>query len=147
MKTTAVSLLLLISSYIGTAQEIIYHINDAQQIAIENDQSIMMVFSGSDWCKPCIQLKKEVLEKKEFQSFRKEHLVHLELDFPYSKKNTLTKEQLAHNETLAEKYNQAGSFPKVIFLDQELNTLGEVQYSKGMDPKEFVQHVQKIIQI
>jgi thioredoxin-related protein len=147
MKTTAVSLLLLISSYISRAQEIIYHINDAQQIAIENDQSIMMVFSGSDWCKPCIQLKKEVLEKKEFQSFRKEHLVHLELDFPYSKKNALTKEQLAHNETLAEKYNQAGSFPKVIFLDQELNTLGEVQYSKGMDPKEFVQHVQKIIQI
>ena len=147
MKTTAILLLLLISSFIIKAQEITYHINDAQEIAIENNQNVMMVFSGSDWCKPCIQLKKEILEHPTFQYFKKAHLVHLELDFPYSKKNALTTEQLTHNETLAEKYNQAGIFPKVIFLDKNLNPLGEVQYRKGMSSKTFIAKAQNILHI
>ena len=29
--------------------------------AARKDQTVLIVFSGSDWCKPCIQLKKSVL--------------------------------------------------------------------------------------
>ena len=48
-----------------------------------------MIFSGSDWCKPCINLKQSILLTDEFAKFSGEEMVLLELDFPYKKKNKL----------------------------------------------------------
>ena len=44
---------------------------EAKQIALEQDKKILMVFAGSDWCAPCIKLKKKILVTEEFQEFEK----------------------------------------------------------------------------
>ncbi len=90
--------------------------------AKQNHKMVLLYFSGSDWCGPCIKLKQEVLETAEFQTFSNEHLNLVRADFPRMKKNQLSKEQTAYNEKLAEKYNPKGKFPLTVLI----NTDGKV---------------------
>ncbi len=41
-------------------------IEEAVTVAKEKDKLIMVEFTGSDWCPPCIIMKKEVFSKDEF---------------------------------------------------------------------------------
>lgn len=77
---------------------------------------VILNFSGSDWCGPCIQLKKEIFESEEFKKFADERLELVRADFPRQKKNQLPKEQVKYNESLAEKYNPSGRFPLTLLL-------------------------------
>jgi thioredoxin-related protein len=78
---------------------------------------ILLNFSGSDWCAPCIKMKKEVFEQDPFLAIANEQLILVRADFPRSKKNKLSAEQTLHNEALAEKYNPLGKFPYTLLLD------------------------------
>jgi thioredoxin-related protein len=80
--------------------------NRAKQQAREKDQMILLSFSGSDWCAPCIKMKKEVFHSTPFQDFASENLVLLKADFPRHKKNQLSEKQKGHNEKLAEQYKK-----------------------------------------
>ncbi len=98
---------------------------DIEKAKIEAKASkkyIILNFSGSDWCGPCIKLKKDIFESEDFKTYATQSLVLVRADFPRAKKNQLTKTQTAHNEALAEKYNQKGSFPLTVLL----NANGEV---------------------
>lgn len=68
--------------------------NEAQQQAKQTHKMILVNFSGSDWCGPCIRLRKEILETTEFDSYAQDHLVLVRADFPRQKKNQLSKEQV-----------------------------------------------------
>ncbi|HEY9048850.1 MAG TPA: thioredoxin family protein [Ohtaekwangia sp.] len=89
----------------------------AREIATRENKYILLNFSGSDWCAPCIKMKKEVFENAGFVSLADEKLVLVRADFPRSKKNQLSKEQVQLNEALAEKYNPSGKFPFTVLLD------------------------------
>jgi len=123
------------------AQSVTTNFNEAVEVAKDQDKQILMVFSGSDWCKPCIQLRKEILESEEFKSYSVNHLVLLELDFPYRKKNMLSKTQVAHNEQLAEIFNPKGIFPFVLLLDSSVDVIKVVTYKRGMSPDIFLEHI------
>lgn len=102
-----------------------------------NEASILMVFAGSDWCRPCIKLKKDILDQANFQEKVEGKVAVLYLDFPSKKKNKLSKEQTAHNEALAEKYNLSGAFPKLILMDKQFNKIKDVDYD-GQSIQDFV---------
>ena len=116
--------------------------DEAISMAKEEGKRVLMVFSGSDWCKPCIQLRKEILESAEFQTFQRDQLVVLELDFPYRKKNSLSREQVAHNEKLAEKFNPKGAFPLVLLFDTSQESFKPISYKKGMSSNEFLDKIE-----
>ena len=100
----------------------------------ENNKLVLLYFSGSDWCGPCIKLKQEVLETPDFQSFSKEHLNLVRADFPRMKKNQLSKEQTKYNEKLAEVYNPKGKFPLTVLINPDGKVLQEWDgYPKNMD--------------
>jgi thioredoxin-related protein len=86
---------------------------------------IFLYFSGSDWCGPCIKLKKDIYESEEFGAFANEHLVLVKADFPRQKKNQLDKKQTQHNEVLAEKYNNKGKFPFSVLINADGKVLKE----------------------
>lgn len=86
---------------------------------------ILLYFSGSDWCGPCIKLKKDIYESEEFGAFANEHLVLVKADFPRQKKNQLDKKQTQHNEVLAEKYNNKGKFPFSVLINADGKVLKE----------------------
>lgn len=90
--------------------------DEAKQKATAENKYILLNFSGSDWCGPCIKMKKEVFESEDFLSMADTQLVMVRADFPRSKKNQLSKEQSKHNEALAEKYNPNGKFPYTLLL-------------------------------
>lgn len=91
----------------------------AQQQAKDQGRYVLLNFSGSDWCGPCIRLKKEVFASQAFQQLASERLVLLNADFPRLKKNKLAAEQLAANEDLAQRYNPDGQFPYTVLLSAD----------------------------
>jgi thioredoxin-related protein len=94
-------------------------ISTAKTTAQQQHKLILLNFSGSDWCAPCIKMKKEVFESEAFLTEANEHLVLVRADFPRQKKNQLPREQTQHNEALAELYNPDGKFPFTLLLDAD----------------------------
>lgn len=93
-------------------------IEQAKKISHDSHKYILVNFSGSDWCGPCIKLEKQIFEDPQFQKFAEENLVLLNADFPRLKKNQLDKAQMSLNEKLAEQYNKSGIFPLTLLLDE-----------------------------
>jgi len=89
----------------------------AKKNAQEKHQLILLNFSGSDWCGPCIRLHKEIFDSNQFEAYADGNLVLVNADFPRLKKNQLNKEQTKQNEALADKYNPNGIFPYTLLLD------------------------------
>ncbi|MGQ1911623.1 thioredoxin family protein [Marinifilum sp. RC60d5] len=116
----------------------------ALEQAKEENKTIFINFSGSDWCRGCILLKKTILNTDEFESFAKKELIVLDVDFPRLKKNRLAKEQVEYNEQLAAKYNKKGQFPTIVLMNQDGKVLGKTGYKK-LSPSEYIQHIKSII--
>jgi thioredoxin-related protein len=91
----------------------------AKKMAKEKDRYILLNFSGSDWCIPCIRLRKEVFDSEEFVKLADSSLVLLHADFPRNKKNQLPKDLQRKNDALAERYNPSGQFPLTLLLTPE----------------------------
>lgn len=106
--------------------------------AKENNKLVVLNFSGSDWCGPCIQLKREVFDKPAFQEYASTNLVLVRADFPRLKKNQLDPEQQKRNEKLADQYNPKGKFPLVVLLDADGKLIYEWDGFAGGTAEEFV---------
>lgn len=143
MKSLALILTLVWCTQLS-AQSDFLHIDQAFQYSKKESKPIMLVFSGSDWCKPCIKLKKSILESKDFHEIS-DQLIFMYLDFPYKKANRLSKEKTKHNEKLAERYNKKGYFPRIVFIDNNGQILNEIIYKKGMSTEKFISNTKKII--
>ena len=111
--------------------------SDAAALAEKKHQNVVLVFSGSDWCAPCIKLDKSIWQSSEFQDYAKDHWTMLRVDFPRKKANQLPEEQKNKNALLAEKYNKNGYFPLVLVLDPNGNILGQTGY-KNISVKEYI---------
>ncbi|OUJ71117.1 thioredoxin family protein [Hymenobacter crusticola] len=106
-------------------------LNAALQEAKATNKPVLAVFSGSDWCKPCIMLKQEVFDQPEFAEYAKDKLVLARFDFPRSKKNKLSAEQTKQNEQAAAQFNKEGAFPLVVLLSPEGKVLAKTGYRPG----------------
>lgn len=113
----------------------------AKQLAKEQDKLILLNFSGSDWCAPCIRMKKDVFDQTEFKTFSDAQLILVRADFPRHKKNQLDPKQTEHNEKLAEQYNPKGKFPLTLLLTAEGKVLREWDGYQGMSVSEFINQV------
>jgi thioredoxin-related protein len=129
MKNILIVCTLMISSMVS-AQNWETNWTIASVKAEKNKQNVVLVFSGLDWCAPCIKLDKEIWSTPKFQELSKDSFVMLRADFPRRGKNALTKDQQDHNNSLAEKYNQNGYFPYVVVLNSKGKVLGSLGYEK-----------------
>lgn len=110
---------------------------DALACAKENNKPLLLVFSGSDWCAPCIKLDKSIWQSEEFKAYAKDNYVLYRADFPRKKDNRLSEELTAQNGQLAERFNTKGYFPLVVLLNQSEKVLGTTSYKK-LSPKEYI---------
>jgi len=120
------------------------NLEQAKIIATERNLPILIVFAGSDWCRPCIQLNKQVFEQEDFKVWAAQHIVPVIFEFPRQKKNALSPEVQAYNDSMAELYNPNGAFPKIIVTDQtgkELGSLGFIDVSAG----EYILKIEELI--
>ncbi|RTL13215.1 MAG: thioredoxin family protein [Flavobacteriaceae bacterium] len=139
MKKLFLSILLLFSAF-SFSQDWKYNFEEAKQIASEEGKNIIIVFSGSDWCAPCIKLDKNIWQSEVFQKEASKEWIIVRADFPRKKANTLSKEQTEHNRMLADKFNQEGSFPLVVILDKNGKLLGKMGF-KNVSPEEYIKMI------
>jgi len=100
----------------------------AQAQARSEGKLLLIEFTGSDWCPPCIMLERQVFSQPEFAEYAAQRLVLLKVDFPRTKEQSA--EQKAANEKLAERFEIDG-FPTVIVLDSDGKKIGELGYMPG----------------
>ena len=136
MKKIITFLVLLIAS-LGYAQDWNYNFEDAKALAKEQNKDIVIIFSGSDWCAPCIRLDKNIWQSDAFKKEATEKWILVKANFPRKKANQLSEEQETHNRNLAEKYNVEGSFPLVVLLDKDGKVLGKMGF-KNVAPEEYI---------
>ncbi len=97
---------------------------NAQRESLRTGKPMLALFTGSDWCGPCISLKKHVFESSAFKKWAADEVVLLKLDFP--KKTPQSPKLKTQNQRLSQKY-AINSYPTILFLDSD----GEVQGKQG----------------
>jgi len=102
----------------------------AQEKAFKEQKKLLLVFSGSDWCIPCIRLEKEVWQDSAFLAYAKENIVLYRADFPKRKKNQIAPVLRAKHESLAAQYNPQGYFPWVVVFGIDKAVKGTFVYKK-----------------
>lgn len=143
MKTLLLLTLLFITPFTGNWG---LDFDKALESSKAADKPILLYFSGSDWCGPCIKLKQEVFDTPEFDNFAAENLLLVRADFPRLKKNQLAKEQLKHNEKLAGKYNASGKFPFSVLIDSNGKVLKSWDgYPKSLTVTSFINDVKPFL--
>ena len=130
MKRTALLCLLMLLANLLLAGGIYTNLEEAKGEAEYYDQPILMVFSGSDWCKPCIRLQQQVFNDPKFEAFAEVNIVMCHIDMP-RKKDDQSEEQQKHNTAMAEQYNTDGAFPKLLLLDASGEVIATIDHSQA----------------
>jgi thioredoxin-related protein len=118
-----------------------YNMQEAKQIALKEHKHILLNFSGSDWCGPCILLRREVLDQPAFLQMADEELVLVNADFPRKKRDQLPEQQQQLNNALADQYNPQGKFPYTLLLDANGKVLKEWDGYPKIRPEAFIAEV------
>lgn len=130
-------IILILFSFIGLAQKWESSYENVKIRATDENKNIVLVFSGSDWCAPCIKLDKVVWQSEEFKIESEKKWVLYKADFPKKKANQLSPEKSTENKKLAEKYNPNGNFPLVVLMDKNGKVIGMTGY-KNVSAAEYI---------
>jgi len=138
------SCLLLLTIMLSSFTEWGNDFDKAKEQAKKEHKLILLNFSGSDWCGPCIRMKKEIFSLEQFQAFADQKLVLVNADFPRSKKNQLPKASQENNDHLAELYNSKGSFPFTVLLNAEGKVLKSWEGYPDKGPDNFIDQLKTL---
>lgn len=137
--------LLLISTFLFTSPIWLTDLNEAKTEAYKQHKMILINFSGSDWCSPCIQLKKKIFNTSTFNDFADSSLILVNADFPRKKKNKPSPNQVIKNDALAEKYNPNGKFPYTLLLNVSGRVVKEWDGYPNISASKFVNEIHDAI--
>lgn len=93
----------------------------ATQKAAAEGKALLLDFTGSDWCGWCIRLRKDVMDKPEFEAYIADKFVPVEIDVPRNPK--FDQELRKRNEALCAKYSIQG-FPTIMVLTTDGQVAG-----------------------
>ncbi|MBV9989083.1 MAG: thioredoxin family protein [Chitinophagaceae bacterium] len=134
MKTIAAfGLFVTLSSFTGWKTSL----TEARQEAASRHRYILLNFSGSDWCNPCMRMHQEIFESTAFKNFADQSLVLVNADFPRQQRNQLSSKQQQLNNELARRYN-ISAFPTTILLDENGQALKQWIGYPGISGERFV---------
>lgn len=102
----------------------------ALQKSKETGRPIMLVFSGSDWCKWCKKLTNDVFSTHEFARWSTDNVIKVEVDFPTV--NNLPTQIKRQNELLKAKFGHiVRVYPTVLFVNSDGLVIGKTGYVDG----------------
>ena len=108
--------LICASTQLSYAGDYLTNFETAKKKATTENKNLLVKFTGSDWCPPCIKLEKEVFAKKEFIEKLSKDFVIVVLDFP--QKSKLPEELSAMNKKIAADYH-VRNYPTVILMNAQ----------------------------
>ncbi len=105
--------------------------------AKKENKAVLVEFTGSDWCPPCIMMRKNVFSKKEFVDAASKNYILVEVDLPKG-----DKELAARNQIVATKYNIEG-FPTVVLLNGDGKEFSRFFAAEHPKLDDFLAHIDK----
>jgi len=109
----------------------------ALEMAKAQNKPVLLDFTGSDWCSPCIALKKRVFSNAAFRAYAQKNLVLVEVDYPQRKKQSA--QLKTQNEKLSREYGiEEKGFPTLILLDPSGKVLREFGGYDGESAAEVI---------
>ncbi|MBR4310384.1 MAG: thioredoxin family protein, partial [Akkermansia sp.] len=105
------------------AAEWMTDLNAAKTKAAAENKAVLVDFTGSDWCRYCILLKKNVFDTPEFETYAADKFVLVEIDVPNDVSRVGGAENAAKNQALCQEYQISG-FPTIMVMNAEGNVLG-----------------------
>ena len=109
--------------------------------AKDENKTVLVNFTGSDWCKWCMKLNDEVFSQSEFEKYADANLILVKVDFPRSLPQS--NETKMYNNSLAQRYGVEG-FPTIILLNKEGKMLVKTGYQPG-GAASYVEHLKSYI--
>lgn len=103
----------------------------------------LMLFSGTKWCQPCIDLRQNVLASDFFKNYAERNLELLLIDIPEQESNQNTySELISTRKFLASKYN-ISFVPYIIIFNSDGKVLGRLVY-EGETAEEIVRQIDEV---
>ena len=107
----------------------------AKAKGVKENKPVLVDFTGSDWCPPCIQLHKVVFQSAEFAAVASKYVL-VELDYP--RKTPQAPELKAKNAELSKQFGISG-FPTVLLIDAKSGEVfGKTVGFGGQTAKEYL---------
>jgi thioredoxin-related protein len=132
-----VKLLLLLPLFVVSVTDWHSNLAEAEKLAQKNHKYILLNFSGSDWCGPCIRMRNEIFNSDVFKKMADTELVLVNADFPRKKKNQPSASQQKINDEMADKYNNQGKFPYTLLLNSDGKVLKAWDGLPAESPEDF----------
>jgi protein disulfide-isomerase len=133
MKTIFLSIFIFLTSFINSQTNWYTNYDSASRVAALENKTLLVVFTGSDWCSLCIKLKQKVFNDEYFNEWSKDFVL-VEIDFP--KDNKQTKEHINQNRSL-QIFWKIQYYPTVLFIEVtddkklEHKSIGRLGYISG----------------
>ena len=102
---------------------------------------MFLLFTGSDWCRWCIQLEKEILNQPSFKDELGDQYIFVKIDSP--RRKALPEAEEKRNEALRDQYEIEG-YPTVLIVNDQEKVLAELSYVEGGVPK-FVEELRGLL--
>lgn len=119
-------------------------VDAAKALAAESGLSLLLNFTGSDWCGWCRLMDKQVFAQEAWQAYAREHFVLVWLDFPQDK-SLVPEAFVERNQDLMKQF-EVGGFPTYVLLDSDGQTrLGQAGASRDVTPKSFIETLERIL--
>ena len=116
--------------------------SSAKELAEQKGRPMLLEFTMSDWCPPCMRMKKEVFSQEAFLKYAHEKLVLVKLDFP--RRAEQSPQLKAQNEALAQQFGIRG-FPTVVLVSPEGDVINsEVGFRPG-GAVSYVEHLKGVL--
>ncbi len=108
-------------------------------------KSILLYFHGANWCPPCVQMQRQVIDSSEFAEFARRSLVLVDVDFP---ENPTQSEQLGKaNLALKRKFNLIPEWgeglPTIVLLNEAGETVFQETGYAGGGPAEVLSKLRR----
>ncbi len=112
--------------------------------AKSSNKHVLLNFTGSDWCSPCIQMEKAIFKKAAFLNYAKKNLVLVEIDYP--RRKVVPEKVVKQNERLARRHYdiEKSGYPTVVLLSPDGKSLGQLEGYGDEKPADIIAWVEKL---
>jgi len=108
--------------------------------ARKDSRDMLLLFTGSDWCPPCIKLESQILGKQEFLKAASKEYVLVKFDFPEKTEQSAELEE--QNVDWATRFG-IEAFPTVVLLDSEQRPYAFTGF-RDEGPNEYLTHLTEL---
>ncbi|MBK8975917.1 MAG: thioredoxin family protein [Planctomycetes bacterium] len=114
----------------------------ARASAAEHGRDVLLVFTGSDWCSPCIRLAAEVWSRPEFVEAARERYELVIVDNPRGE-DVISAEQRQANDALHALF-AVNSWPTVVLTDAEGRPFARTKDYRAGGPAAWLEHLAEL---